>query len=409
MVLGFRSADFPSTGPVGYEHTQRTSMFYNGLDSSWYGTWYNANDTDDWHLWKKNTDADPSVGAQGGWDVATNDSAADVIIHATRDVRPDLFWDEANERLGTLCPGGTPIYREWTWNDSTKKFNVNATIGDLAAGVTLDPENQVPNHIIDSNGRVWFQYLNADVDLAVRYSATDRTTFDGGQEIATVIGTTADAKAMIFTFKKNESSVSVPAVGLVWADDTDGKRRFAYRLDSDAVGATWTIEDMTAVTDETDNHINAQSIVLSGDLESTILVATKGTTTESVVVHKRDSSGTWTKHGVETDDNYTRGVLGIDSTNEEFYVFYGYIASNSSRQLSYKKSAIGTISFGSRTQIMQQDTNHDIDNAKTTRFPVPSTAEMYVTAFNETTAPDQLWWNYIELTDPTRPRALITY
>jgi len=171
--------------------------------------------------------------------------------------------------------------------------------------------------------------------------------------------------------------------------------RFAYRLDSDAHNAAWTIETIvSSPTRGVDGHLDIQSAVLSGDTAATVWMANKGVL-DGIFFYRRSPSGSWSAQSA-LYASWTRPRVCIDTTNSNVYLS-GHAVGDVRLQYHYLDARTNPVTSSppsALTLIEDNGTNTTGNDHDSPCHPVNSSSGYMVGTIFSTTGH---WWNKLTI------------
>jgi hypothetical protein len=232
---------------------------------------------------------------------------------------------------------------------------------------------------LDSDGRLWTAFRRASGGqqvVTVGHTQPGATTFTL-ETLAT--GVSSDDLAAVTSF----GGASGSRIGVMWSDQISKTFRFAWRSDSDPLGA-WNREvayggGLGCATGKAcaDDHINMTSH--SGRIYASIKTSLNDTTPVAsdplIVLLRRDVNGTWGSFPVSpVSENATRPVVLLSPSSDRVYVFASF------KGVSVWESSLSSPSFSSTNRT--QWTARGTANPTTTKQPVTSSSGAVVETSN---------------------------
>lgn len=390
-ITGYQLAS--NGGASVFSHANTHQLFYIQAASAWFII-AQDNTSADWFLWKWDGTTPGTPGDAGGWSKAANSAGGDVNIDSRNSPGIDCFWSESSAELHVLHLHAAERYNLWSYNSGTDDWTndvVNENIG-------IDISSKRAGIILDSNGIVWVAWYNDPSLLKTRYRSGG--AWSDGADIEAVESDANSSSAVSILIWQ---SGGVQRVGVAYSYGAPGgdSWKFAWRNDSDNVGAAWNVETIDAVT-SIDDHISSTMIINGATSE--IFVSGKDGGND-IQLWKRSTAGVW---GARTTVSTlgTRPKLVVDTTNSEIYIFYGNTSGISTVSLIlYKKTSTATISLGAEVTIFEDTlTSGDFGDIAGIAHSVNSASSLIIAADGDGGSP---WWNEIAIAGGAAPIDLI--
>jgi hypothetical protein len=363
------SSDFQDTAPTATK--PQSKLWYN--DGFWWGALLSGV-THVYDIYQFN-------GQTQSW----TDTGVPIDTRATS--HADCLWDAATGYLYVATavmpgdPGNTDIHvRRYTYNAATRTYapatDFVAATGGVEA-VVLDK---------DSTGTIWVTYT-LDSNATTRAVYVTHSTSGGGFispyiiPVAGAANLTNDDLSAIIAFGGK--------VGVMWSNQRDDAMYFAIHADG-APDTMWQPGTAYVGPHYADDHINLKS--LSADPSGQVFAVIKTSLTDLptpnpndplIVLLVRPTSGPWFARTVSTvQDNETRPIVLIDTTNRQLYVFATTNDGLVPSAIYYKQSGLDNVSFpvGLGTPFIASATHPNINNATSTKQNLTSATGLLVLA-----------------------------
>jgi hypothetical protein len=299
----------------------------------------------------------------------------------------DCLWDAAAGYLYVATavmpgdPGNADIHvRRYTYSAVTKTYTLDtdsiAATGGVEA-VVLDK---------DSTGVIWVTYT-FDTNATTRAVYVTHSASGGGFitpyviPVAGAANLTSDDISAIIAFGGK--------TGVMWSNQNADAMYFAIHVDG-APDNMWQPGTAYAGPHYPDDHINLKSLNAdpSGQVFAVIKTSLSDLPTPNpndplVVLLARSTTGTWSPHTVSTvQDNETRPIVLIDTTNREAYVFATTNTGQVPSAIYYKQSSVDSLNFpvGLGTPFIASAAHPNINNATSTKQNLTSGTGLLVLA-----------------------------
>ncbi len=317
--------------------------------------------------------------------------------------RADTLWHQATGKLyvASRGSGGGRLFR-FSYNADTDTYTNDAgagTANHLAQITATNPETMTIDR--DTTGHLWAS-REAGGEVKVNRSTTDDATW-GAEFTLPVTGATglnSDDIASVVAFDGNK-------IGVMWSHQPDSRMYFSVHLDAGA-DTTWEVASVAygSAGGDADDHINLKS--LQADPNSDRVFAAIKTSRSNnpdplVVLLRYDRSEGWwdaAVFGTEQDD-HTRPIVMLDTTNRLVHLFATSPTSNSVGQTIYCKTtnmdaARNGMSFPAGLgEPVLRDASHTMNNATSAKQNVNSTTGLVVMAAGSA---ERYWHHHNALT-----------
>ena len=402
-AVGYLLETAANQDPWSSQHNPQHYCFYTASSSKWWMVTQTAsadvaNNRDDFHLYLWDGTTPGSPGSAGGFALANASSNGDADGKVQIDDRdtglPDLWWDEANQKLHVHSWHSTPKYGVLTYSSALNNWAVGWVPPLSSGGQSSGVAGTMPSggFAVDSNGVVWCVFY-ATLTLQTRYLSGG--TWTAGPTIESVaIITRGDSRVAVGT----ATIGGVASVYCAYSYSTGvggvGEWRFAYRADSAALGAAWTQETIDT-TQQIDDHISVASVVQSGNSNSTIVVIGKDDAND-ILGWTRNASGTWAAV-VKVATTITRPRAVIDASNEVVYVFFTN-GSGDDDTINYVTSPLPTLSWSAAAIAIDNGTAvADLNDAITPNHTCTYLTDLMMGCTQNSIG---VWWKLFDLLIP---------
>lgn len=319
----------------------------------------------------------------------------------------DILWDNSAKKL-YIVSGGTSLdawFMRYSYNPATKTYSRDFSPVVVRSGggetIVLDK---------DSTGKLWVTYTQGN-QVYVNRSTTSDATWGPRFAIPGAAMLQADDISSIIAYKDQNGS----SIGVLWSNHNNpSSMLFSYHKDGDP-DTTWRlIETIYTATCAADDHINLKSI--QADASGTIFAVVKtsfgdggcggGSNPVMINLVVRKANNTWKPYVFSyKNDDHTRPVLLLDTTNRKVYIFA--TSPTSCGAIYMKSTSMDNPSFpaGKGTPFIKDSYYNCINNATTTKQTVDASTGLVVLASDE----NKLFYlhNYLDLGSPTFPRLIV--
>lgn len=259
------------------------------------------------------------------------------------DVRPNgnvahaLLYNGSTTQLASVQYAGNGNWQLWSARPSLA--SISLTTGTETAAMD-----------IDGNGRMWVAY-EAGNAIQVRYSDSNYSSWSSPISLAT--GVDGDDIADIAAFPDG-------SVGVLWSNQET--ERFGFRKHSAGANpSTWSTAEVPASQSAqsigagmADDHIH-MAVASNGILYAAVKTGYDSSGQTCIGLLVRRTNGTWDSlHRVDTVG--TRGIVVLNESANSLIV--AYTSQNGNGNIYYKKSPLGTITFGSRSTLISGSVNN---------------------------------------------------
>ena len=316
--------------------------------------------------------------------------------------KADTLWDGQHLYVVShiFTENGTATTSESTWgrlyrysyDSNTKTYSLNPSFP------TTVTKGKSETLVVDkdSTNTLWVIYVE-DRKVMVNHSI-------GGDDL-----TWDDPYVLPFTGAANLKSDDISSliayqghIGVMWSNQNTKTMYFAVHLDGDPDNV-WQIASAYTGGNAADDHINLKS--LQADPAGNVFAVTKTSFTSvgaplivllACISGDCTSPSDWGAHTVYNyEDNHTRPILLIDTTNRELHVFT--TNSGSGGAIHHKSASVDNIQFaaGQGDPFIQSSTDLNINNATSTKQNVNSDTGIVVLACDANT--NYYFHNYLPI------------
>ncbi len=317
-----------------------------------------------------------------------------VVIDDREATHQDALWDQTAGKLyvashvfSTSPSSGNParLYR-YTYNAGSDTYALDGgfpqTINNYSSETLVIDK--------DSTGQLWATWTRGSRVRVNRTTSGDQNW--GSEFIPSVTGTTinSDDISTLVAFGGDK-------IGLLWSNQSGSPDSFRFSIHQDSAGdTTWGASvAILPGNNNADDHLNLKADP-AGNLYAVVKTSLTGSGDPNVVALRRAASnGAWTTATVITRtsaNQYTRGVIAVDTANNLLHVFATSPESNGT--IYEKTSPLSALSFtvsGLGTPFIRDNSPNDMNNATTTKQTVNATSGLLVLAGHETL--NNYWWN----------------
>jgi hypothetical protein len=385
-------ADFAHTGvALPSSDKPQSKLWFN--DGRWWASLYNLT-SHTYHIyWLDLTTQD--------W----NDTLTDLDTRAQ--TQADILWDNTAKKL-YLVSGGTGTdawFMRYSYNPATKTYlrDFNPVVVRSGGGETIVLDK-------DSTGKLWITFTQGN-KVYVNRSTTGDTAWGSPFVIPGAATLQADDISSIIAYKDQNGS----SIGVLWSNhNAPSSMLFSYHKDGDP-DTTWRpIETIYSATCAADDHINLKSI--QSDASGTIFAVVKTSFGDSgcsggsnpvminLVVRKPNNLWKVFPFSYKNDD-HTRPVLLLDTTNRRVYIFATSPTSCGAIYMKFTSMDNPSFPSGKGTPFIKSSIYDCINNATTTKQTVDASTGLVVLASDE----NKLYYlhNYLDLGSQTFPRLVV--
>jgi hypothetical protein len=384
VIAGYRDFYYgPTVNSTPTGERPESKLWWN--DGSWWGILWDDTAAE-YRIYRYDPGNPPVVNP--GW--INTAAGADSRVNA----KCDILWDQTVQKLylvshiytssGTGGQTSSQSAKFWRYGyDSITQTYIN----EIAAVDVNDAKTETLVITRDSAGKLWVTWME-DQWVKVNTSTNDGASW-GTPFILPVMDAPANADDIcsIISFAENGNG----RVGIMWSDQDARKNFFAVHNDSDP-DTTWQPREDAlgdGVSAYSDDHINLTAARDgSGEVYAAVKTSLAAAADPLVLLLKRSPAGTWTRYEFgNVQNNHTRPIALIDSSNREIYLVAMVQDNNNDRTIYYKSASMDSISFapGLGSLLIQSPADKQISNPTSTRQPLNKTTGMLVLVSDQDT------------------------
>ncbi len=358
--------DYPISGSAGgYDKPNQNRPFYH--DGHWWTAARKSSDSK-WYVWK----------------LTGSDWSAEVALDDRSSTRPDCYIDAATDKLYVLLAstsGSGTKFTRLTYSGGS--FSIDSGFPVTLSNFTFTGE--YCNVLTKAkNGDLWaFRYRSSQVDA--QRSTNDGASWSATFTVKSGIESTGLVDAVTFT------SGGENYVGVAFGENTGSGTIYGFlkHKDGDANGS-WSDEtgNLPALNDaDSDDHI---SLTVSPNNEIYFVVKTHpgGGSSPGIALFKRNNSGNWSAHTIQSGGGWTRPAVVVDETNNELYVMG--TQEGSPEKAQYKKCSLGNESSLAGASAVDLMDNGGFNNISVPRYNVNGVSDLLVCA--EDQGGNEIWY-----------------
>jgi hypothetical protein len=421
--VGYR--DFSYTGTASPTGNKPQDKLWYTSDGTWWGILFNS--ATDYNIFRFNK-------ATQSW------SDTGVLIDKRNNTKSDTLWDGNHLYIAssTVSAAGTDqsaYLRRYSYDPATQKWSLDSGFPALIGTGAMEAITLTK----DSTGKLWVTFTQPDStgqfrQVYVNHSLDSDSSW--GQPYALPVAgannlsPSLDDISAIVSF---DLKTQAPKVGIMWSNQNDGAIYFAAHPDGTSDDNWQPYPAPVQGTKAADDHISIRA--LDTDPSGRVFAVTKtsfGDTVNKdpnaplVYMSVLGQDGIFTKYVVNTvQDDVTRPILTIDTSNRQVYVFAaaplkntvtnpdGTVSVLEPRTIFYKKTSLDNISFptGRGTPFIRNAADSFTDNPTSTDQNVTNASGLLVMASSDdaATGTHDYLHNYMELgnSDTTPPDTTI--
>ncbi len=421
--VGYR--DFSYTGTASPTGNKPQDKLWYTSDGTWWGILFNSATDYDIYRFNKTTQSWSDTG---------------ILIDKRNNTKSDTLWDGnhlyvATSTVSTAGTDQSAYLRRYSYDPATQRWTLDSGFPALIGTGPMEAITITK----DSTGELWATFTQPDSTGQFRQvyvNHTQGSDSSWGQPYvlpvsgANSLSATLDDISAIVSF---DLKTEAPKVGIMWSNQNDGTIYFAAHPDGTSDDNWQPYPAPVQGTKAADDHISIRS--LEADPSGRVFAVTKTSFGDTVnkdpnapliYMSVLGQDGTFTKYVVNTvQDDVTRPILTIDTSNRQVYVFTaaplkntvtnpdGTVSVVEPRAIFYKKTSLDNISFsaGQGTPFIRNAANSFTDNPTSTDQNVTSTSGLLVLASSDdpATGTRNYLHNYMELgnADTTPPETTI--
>ncbi|HUS16380.1 MAG TPA: S-layer homology domain-containing protein, partial [Chloroflexia bacterium] len=363
------SSDFQDTGPTAVK--PQSKLWFN--DGTWWGALLNGA-TNTYSIYRLDW------ATQAWTDTGT-------LIDSRGTAHPDCLWDAAGNTLYIATavppgdPGNTAIHvLRYSYNAATRTYILAQDVVPASGGVEAVVLDK------DSTGAVWLSYT-LDTGPGTRAVYVTHSVAGGGFispyiiPVAGAANLTSDDLSALIAFNGR--------VGVMWSNQTDDTMYFA--IHPDGAGETaWVGGAAYVGPGYADDHLNLKA--LNADPAGQVFAIIKTSRNDLPTPDPNDpqlvllvlpTTGPWFARTVSrVQDQETRPMLLIDTTNRQLYVFATTHSGDVPSAIYFKQSSLNTVVFpeGLGTPFIASSTHPNLNNATSTKQNLTGATDLLVMA-----------------------------
>lgn len=376
--VGYRDFTY-NNAPTPTGDKPQSKLWYTP-DGTWWGILFNKS-TNRYDIYR--------------FDKATQSwSDTGTIVEPRGRTKSDALWDGTHlyvtsSAIDTTTADQNAYLRRYSYNPATRTYALDA---GFPAVIGTGPMEAL-NFDKDTTGQLWATFTQPN---AQGVSQVYVTHSQGGDDaswsapfVPPVTGPTvkADDISAVVAYDLNTQA---PKIGLVWSNQNASVMYFSAHTDG-APDTQWSPSiPVIQGKKSADDHINLKSLQTDpsgrifaaaktsfGDLATTPPDATQ------IYLAVLGQNGAFSRYTVSrVQDDQTRPIVLIDTTNRQLYVFAAGPNTTKPRAIYYKKAPLDNISFpvGVGTPFIKSSTDPAIDNPTSTKQNVNATSGLLVEA-----------------------------
>jgi hypothetical protein len=394
VEVGYRDFSYSTsiTAPTGQK--PESKLWYN--DGTWWGVLWNAGVSPKrLEIYRFNR----STQATNAW------TPTGTVVDSRRNSEADVLW--SGGKLYVLTHMKDTDTTATDLGLKFQRFGYSTTSKTYAFEVTKTVVNKKAEAAVldrDSTGKLWVTYTTENTsggrEVRVAHSTTSDITWVAPYVLPAsgANNLSLDDIATLVAYKDpREASTAPRRIGVLWSNESAGTANglyFASHKDgSDDSTASWAGVKLCSSTLCPDDHLNIKSI--DADASGNVYAAVKTSKNDAsspvatdplIVVYRLSSTG-WTSRTVwQVQDDVTRVIILLDSTNHEAYLF-GAGPCCSGGTVYTKHAPLGTLAFptGKGTPFIKSSADPKINNVTSTKQTVNSTTGLLVVAGDDST------------------------
>ncbi|HET7270084.1 MAG TPA: hypothetical protein VFI90_03260, partial [Rubrobacter sp.] len=418
--VGYR--DFSYTGTASPTGNKPQDKLWYTADGTWWGILFNSSTDYNIYRFDKTTQSWSDTG---------------VLIDKRNNTKSDTLWDGSHLYIAssTVSAAGTDqnaYLRRYSYDPATQKWSLDSGFPALIGTGPMEAITLTK----DSTGELWTTFTQPDPtgqsrQVYVNHSLDSDSSW-GQPYVLPVAGAnnlspSLDDISAIVAF---DLKTQAPKVGIMWSNQNDGAIYFAAHPDGTS-DQNWQSYPAPIQGPKTaDDHINLKA--LETDPSGRVFAVTKTSLGDTptpdpnaplIYMSVLGQDGTFSKYTVGTvQDDFTRPILTIDTTNRQVYVFAaaplkntvtnpdGTVTVLEPRAIFYKRTSLDNISFpaGQGTPFIRNAADSFTDNPTSTDQNVTSASGLLVlaSADDPATGTHDYLHNFMELGngDTTPPK-----
>ncbi len=388
--VGYRDFSYGSgtASPTG--NKPQDKLWYTS-DGTWWGILFNSATTNfDIYRFDKATQSWSDTG---------------VVVDKRNNTKSDTLWDGTHLYVAdsVVSSSGTDhnaYLRRYSYNPTTQSWTLDSGFPTVIGTGPMEAITLTK----DSTGELWATFTEPDPtgqfnEVYVNHSQGSDSSW--GQAYALpVAGANNLSLDDISAITAFDLKTQAPKVGIMWSNHNDGAIYFASHTDGTSDQSWQQYPAPVQGARSADDHINLKS--LETDPSGRVFAVTKTSYNDGanpdpnaplIYVSVLGQDGSFSKYVFGTvQDDFTRPILLIDTTNRELYVFAAAPLQNTQpdgtvvpRTIYYKKTSLDNISFaaGEGTPFIRNSADSYTDNPTSTDQNVTSKSGLLVLASSD--------------------------